>query len=235
MIRKILCGATIATAALVTGPQWAFAILIDNSDTGDFDNQWTIVGQDRFIQATNPNDTLGGFRKLEHINVSTNVPGQHSRVAVQGGNLIFDNASGLSATLRLIYDGNGPINGLNGLDLPSSGIDGKFPMDFLFADPGSDIPFVVIDTSHVFSTLTQPAPSEPSSLNFLYADFVGGSDFTTVKQVEFFIVTENASDYQIDFIDTRSNHMIPEPIHAGLGLPGLGAMGVATTRRRWHI
>ncbi len=178
---------------------------------------------------------IGGYRDMRVTNNSTTRTSA-TTLTSQDGLLDFSNAARIIGTGTLTWNGLGSV-GLGGVDITDSATNNALFLDVIFADANLTLSFSVTDTSNRTSTLTQIVAetlTDPTSLAFLFSDFVGSADFSSLNSITFTLSGTTAGlDATIDTIYSGSTlPAVPLPAAGWLMLGAFGAMGAVARRRR---
>lgn len=236
---KTTTAVSIAAAALLASALSANAatIVIDRFDTEQYVEAVSRTGFASSSEIYAPNDAeVGGYRYM----TVTNNTGRSNGTSLHAGEgyLDFSNGSRTSGTGTVVWDGMGST-GIGGLDLTDSGTNDALILDVISADASLILTFTVRDTFGAIASLTQSAAEtldEPLSLAFLFSDFSGSVDFTSLDSISLTLSgTAAALDATIDLFyagSTQPVAAVPVPAAGLLLAGGIAALGVAKRRKR---
>ena len=211
----VLCTATQANALILDTFDYS-ANPLDSSLRGAGDNSThTVPG------IFSPGSTV----TFDHVidNVPSFGKSEASTVPDQGGILIFDNGSGVEATLDVTY------NNLPSTPVDFTAIASAFYFDFLFFDQDFEFELTVASSDGGTSQWAKGAlpPGSSGRSEVLFTDFTGNVDWSSIQTVGLTLTTDNASDLAMSEFG-----VIAVPAPSNIALFGLVFMGLFFASRR---
>ncbi|MFC3059620.1 VPLPA-CTERM sorting domain-containing protein [Paenirhodobacter populi] len=176
---------------------------------------------------------VGGYRSLSVTNANGRTGGTSLESA--DGYLDFSNSARTSGTGTVLWDGIGST-GLGGVDLTDGGTNNALFLDVIFADANLTLSFSVTDTAGFTSTISKTVAEsllEPTSLSFLFSDFSGSANFSSLNSISLILTgTTQGLDASIDTVYAASTlPAVPLPAAGWLMVGGLAALGVMKRRK----
>ncbi|NEQ75776.1 MAG: PEP-CTERM sorting domain-containing protein [Okeania sp. SIO2C9] len=241
--QKYIFSLLTATAMLGAGSAQAAPILLD-----DFS-----VNQDVGFQPIDPvipsnsqvgpdGSILGGFRDMEVMGDADSF--LETRMQATGGVLNFSNNVGTNGSGMIVWDGDDDPtvvdeDGLGGIDLTG----GVWPLDrilveILSADLGGlELEFTIYDLANGVSTLSKNFAdpiTTPETATFLFSDFTGNADFTSVGAIKLNIDGPAEIDAQFDMIQVgkEPRARVPEPLTSLWTLAGVSALAGLSVKKK---
>lgn len=181
-------------------------------------------------------EVLGGYRELAAETLLSGGPFATSLSTNSSGLglLSFSNQSIQQGIGTVTYDGEAS-SGLGGVDLAMGATDSGFRFVLADADADLTVASTVTDTSGGSSMFERTFSRElvGSTLDFAFADFSGGANFSSVDRITFAFSGPQDLDASLDRIEVAGGDTpAPIPVPASAAFLGTGLLGIAALRRR---
>jgi len=213
---KLLVG-TLALVLVAGMVSPAFALTIDNFEVGatniSADSGTPMASQS--LGGLDANQVIQGDRFTKVTYQGGPLAVMADRVNLPPGVMAFSTDVGNTGLFELRYDAGGA--GLGGIDLTANGGD-RIIVDLRSADAGADVTVTIMDQSANTSDLSIMTVGGAEVLEFEFANFSAGADFTDVDKIEVALQGVIEGDYSIDLIG------IPQTMVGGT----VGSMSTAT-------